>query len=113
MFYKFSVNVWNHLVAHVPDGEAAGTPSAVESFVCGGFASTAAKFIVYPLDVLKKRMQVLFCLRFAYLPMFLQVIGFEHARAAFGAAPVYKNMRHCIVTMLKQEGASAAFKVCR
>ncbi len=29
-----------------------------ESLVCGGFAGTAAKLVVYPLDMLKKRLQV-------------------------------------------------------
>jgi hypothetical protein len=75
--------------------------------VCGGFAGTAAKLVVYPLDMLKKRLQVraLACGAHAYER---QVIGFEHARTGFGTVPKYTGLTHCIRLTLEQEGVAGA-----
>ncbi|XP_048761778.1 mitochondrial thiamine pyrophosphate carrier-like isoform X2 [Ostrea edulis] len=58
------------------------------SAVCGSGAGLISKTLIYPLDVIKKR---------------LQVQGFEEARSEFGSTRHYRGMRHCLFTIAKEE----------
>ena len=55
----------------------------------------ASKIIVYPLDVVKKR---------------LQVQGFESARHKFGATQQYSGFVSCLVRVARGEGARGLYK---
>ena len=68
---------------------------AVESLTCGFLAGASAKTLIYPLDVLKKR---------------LQVQGFEEGRKGFGKYVSVDSFRHCIREMWRLEGLSGFFK---
>lgn len=65
------------------------------SAVTGLVAGACAKVCVYPLDVLKKR---------------LQIRGFEGARKQFGKVVVYKSPWSCVVQVTRQEGVLAWYK---
>ena len=65
-----------------------------EKFVCGALSGCLGKTAVYPLDTIRKR---------------LQVQGFEEGRKSLGTTQKYNNMRHCIVTMYKTENGLWAF----
>ena len=65
------------------------------SMVCGAVAGMATKTILYPLDVVKKR---------------LQVSGWSEGRQGLGSTVRYTNMRHCMLTILRQEGARSLYK---
>ena len=58
-------------------------------------AGMATKTILYPLDVVKKR---------------LQVSGWSEGRQGLGSTVRYTNMRHCMLTILRQEGARSLYK---
>ncbi|KAK3107142.1 hypothetical protein FSP39_008025 [Pinctada imbricata] len=67
-----------------------------ESVVCGFSAGVVSKTIIYPLDVIKKR---------------LQVQGFkEEARAEFGVVRTYTGLRHCFTSIVKEEGILGLYK---
>ena len=65
------------------------------SLVCGALAGVATKTILYPLDVVKKR---------------LQVSGWSEGRAGLGETPQYFSMRDCVVKIVRQEGGRALYK---
>ena len=65
------------------------------SLVCGALAGVATKTVLYPLDVVKKR---------------LQVSGWEEGRAGLGVTPRYSSLRQCVGQIVRQEGASALYK---
>ncbi|KRZ34527.1 Mitochondrial thiamine pyrophosphate carrier [Trichinella pseudospiralis] len=65
------------------------------AIVCGGTAGVAAKSLLYPLDVLKKR---------------LHVVGFEQARTSFGRTFHYSGFLHCIISTVVQEGYAGLYK---
>ena len=66
------------------------------SFVCGAVSGTLAKLLVYPLNLVKKR---------------LQMRGFEQARGLnFGETPRYDGFIHCVVHTLKTENINAFYK---
>lgn len=64
------------------------------SLICGSGAGVLSKIIIYPLDVVKKR---------------LQVQGFDKARAEFGGVRHYLGMRHCLYTIAREEGIIRGF----
>lgn len=66
----------------------------IEKFLCGSMSGFVGKTVVYPLDTIRKR---------------LQIQGFEEGRKSLGATTKYSNMRHCIVTMYRQENGLKAF----
>ncbi|XP_050718513.1 mitochondrial thiamine pyrophosphate carrier-like [Eriocheir sinensis] len=63
--------------------------------VSGTAAGACAKLCVYPLDVLKKR---------------LQIRGFEDARQHFGKVVVYRSPWSCVVQVTREEGVLAWYK---
>ncbi|XP_064609881.1 mitochondrial thiamine pyrophosphate carrier-like isoform X2 [Liolophura sinensis] len=70
-------------------------PGAVESMICGSGAGVASKLVVYPMDLVKKR---------------LQVQGFEAARVSFGEVRSYRGMVHCLLMTLREEGLKGIYK---
>eukprot|EP00049_Salpingoeca_infusionum_P002914 m.61273 g.61273 ORF g.61273 m.61273 type:complete len:390 (-) comp11854_c0_seq5:112-1281(-) len=67
----------------------------LNSLIAGWGAGVLSKGIVYPLDVIKKR---------------LQVQGFEEARRHFGTTNRYANAVHALTQILKIEGMAALYK---
>ena len=65
-----------------------------EKFLCGSLSGCLGKTMMYPLDTIRKR---------------LQIQGFEDGRKSLGATQKYNGMRHCIVTMYKTENGLGAF----
>lgn len=74
---------------------SSSTQGKVQSLTCGSLAGIAAKTIVYPLDLAKKR---------------LEVQGFEDARRHFGRVESYKNVIDCLRTMYGKEGVLSFYK---
>ncbi|KAF8563646.1 hypothetical protein P879_08973 [Paragonimus westermani] len=72
--------------------------SPLQSLVSGGLAGMGSKCVIYPLDMIKKRMQV---------------HGFEEARVRFGRIPIASSVRHCLISIWNTEGAAALFKGLR
>uniref|UniRef100_A0A8C5U1H7 Solute carrier family 25 member 19 n=1 Tax=Malurus cyaneus samueli TaxID=2593467 RepID=A0A8C5U1H7_9PASS len=67
----------------------------VKNLVCGSCAGVISKTLTYPLDLVKKR---------------LQVGGFEHARAAFGQVRTYGGFLDCMRQIMREEGPGGFFK---
>ncbi|XP_076312081.1 thiamine pyrophosphate carrier protein 1 [Tachypleus tridentatus] len=89
-FYRLFQEIWNAALK-ITDTKIGIT----ESLVCGSCAGMSAKAVVYPLDLIKKR---------------LQVQGFEKARKPFGSSRLYTGIIHCFVTVLKEEGFRGLYK---
>jgi len=69
--------------------------SQVATALLGGVSGVATKTVTFPLDTIKKR---------------LQVQGFAQARSQLGVTPHYHGFSHCLRTILAQEGARGLFK---
>jgi len=65
------------------------------SLCCGAVAGFSAKLLVYPFDLIKKR---------------LQVEGFQHARRQFGAVRTYNGTIDCATKVWKEETFLAFYK---
>lgn len=65
-----------------------------EKFLCGSLSGGVGKTLVYPLDTIRKR---------------LQIQGFEDGRKSLGATQKYHGMKDCIKTMYKTENGLRAF----
>ncbi|RWS32007.1 mitochondrial thiamine pyrophosphate carrier-like protein [Leptotrombidium deliense] len=70
-------------------------PTAIQSLICGGIAGVTAKVIVYPLDLVKKRMQVQ---------------GFNNARQSFGKTVNYSGLFDCLIKVVKMESFLGLYK---
>jgi len=90
-FYAVLTSLWA-LAFSRSEGTLIGP---TESLVCGATAGMSAKAVVYPLDMIKKR---------------LQVQGFETARQGFGETRHYNGVLHCIIDVIKTEGPRGLFK---
>ncbi|XP_060559610.1 mitochondrial thiamine pyrophosphate carrier-like [Ruditapes philippinarum] len=90
-FYALLQNVWN-TVFNLPQGHH---PDTIESFICGSGSGFFSKLLIYPLDLMKKR---------------LQIQGFEEARHRFGKVSKYSGLVHCIKTLVKEEGILGLYK---
>jgi len=90
-FYAILTSFWG-LVFTRSEGSLTG---ATESLICGATAGMSAKAVVYPLDMIKKR---------------LQVQGFENARQGFGQTRHYNGVLHCIFDVVRMEGPRGLLK---
>lgn len=70
-------------------------PDFIESLICGSGAGFISKLIIYPLDLLKKR---------------LQIQGFEEARRPFGQVRHYSGLVQCCKSMFSEEGFLGFYK---
>lgn len=86
-FYFFFVNLWE-LLLH-PESHVTGMSQSV---ACGALSGFVSKTLVYPLDLIKKR---------------LQVQGFMAQGMQFGR---YTGFVHCIRCIMMQEGVQGYFK---
>ena len=93
-FYSLLTNLLDSLVTR-KDEELGERITLLGSLSCGGIAGMGSKAILYPLDVVKKR---------------LQISGWEKGREGLGVTPVYSNMRNCIREMFLKEGLSSLYK---
>lgn len=66
-----------------------------DSLICGGIAGLGSKICVYPLDLIKKR---------------LQIQGFEQARKQFGSSQHYNGTLNCMHTIFHTEGIKGFYK---
>ncbi|CAL1530849.1 unnamed protein product [Lymnaea stagnalis] len=89
--YTLFIGLWNKAIGIWPTSP----PVALESIICGSGSGAIAKLLVYPLDVIKKR---------------LQIQGFEEARKKFGAVRHYKGPIHCLVVSVQNEGVLSLYK---
>ena len=93
--YSLATNLLASLVTR-PDLALGENVITVQgSLVCGALAGVATKTILYPLDVVKKR---------------LQVSGWSEGRAGLGQTPHYSSLRDCVAKMVRQEGGRALYK---
>lgn len=93
-FYSFFKTLWeiSFGVKRQDPYKAAGVN---ESLVCGALAGIFSKGTIYPLDMVKKR---------------LQIQGFQEARETFGRVQKYNGMLDCFRIILREEGAFGFFK---
>ncbi|CAG5133061.1 unnamed protein product [Candidula unifasciata] len=89
--YAAFIQLWNSSLGLWPTTP----PESLQSLICGSGSGLIAKLLVYPLDVVKKR---------------LQVQGFEKARQTFGAVRKYRGLFHCFQVSLREEGMACLFK---
>ncbi|XP_053690224.1 mitochondrial thiamine pyrophosphate carrier-like [Sabethes cyaneus] len=66
-----------------------------ELFLCGGFAGLCTKLLVYPLDLVKKR---------------LQIQGFANNRQTYGQHFVANHMLQCLYEVGRYEGVRGLYK---
>ncbi|CAG0919223.1 unnamed protein product, partial [Notodromas monacha] len=89
-FYSF----FSHLI--MPKSDQGREKTVLRTLLSGGLSGMAAKSLVYPLDVAKKRMQIQ---------------NMEEIRAPhFGKLKKYRNLVHCMQSMMKHEGMRGLFK---
>jgi len=79
------------LAPHVTRVDSQNVPylSQVATALLGGVSGVATKTLTFPLDTIKKR---------------LQVQGFAEARTQLGRTPHYHGFTHCFRTIVGQEG---------
>jgi solute carrier family 25 (mitochondrial thiamine pyrophosphate transporter), member 19 len=63
--------------------------------VCGSASGVCAKIVVYPLDVIKKR---------------LEVQGFAYGNVVVGTARQYRGFLHCLRQVVTYEGYRSLYK---
>ncbi|XP_059168962.1 mitochondrial thiamine pyrophosphate carrier-like isoform X2 [Physella acuta] len=90
-FYSLFTGLWNKSLGILPTRQA----ESLEAIVCGSGSGALSKLMIYPLDVVKKR---------------LQVQGFEEARKFFGVVRNYNGLIHCVILSIQEEGIRSLFK---
>jgi solute carrier family 25 thiamine pyrophosphate transporter 19 len=93
-FYSMFTSLWKlvHVKAFLCPQDNIG---AVGGLACGSAAGMCAKVVVYPLDVIKKR---------------LQMQGFGYGHIVVGSARHYRSFIHCARQVVTYEGFSALYK---
>ena len=69
--------------------------TVISNLLSGALAGVFSKSLIYPLDSIKKR---------------LQVQGFEEARTKFGSVRKYKGMTDCMMKIVREETVLGLFK---
>mmetsp|Transcript_6353 Transcript_6353/g.6569 ORF Transcript_6353/g.6569 Transcript_6353/m.6569 type:complete len:378 (-) Transcript_6353:76-1209(-) len=77
------------------EGESRGLIRVLNSGFSGAFSGGVSKFLVFPLDTIKRRMQV-------------QVL--KNTVEGVGTVPRYSHMRQCAVDTLQKEGITGLYK---
>ncbi|UYV78215.1 SLC25A19 [Cordylochernes scorpioides] len=72
-----------------------GLAGLTKSSLCGAAAGMVSKTLIYPLDLAKKR---------------LQIVGFEDARRSFGTVRSYRGLWQCLKQVVRDEGLKGTFK---
>jgi len=93
-FYSLLTNLLDSLVTRTDD-QLGEKITVLGSLSCGGMAGMGSKAILYPLDVVKKR---------------LQVSGWEVGRIGLGVTPTYSSMSDCFKQIFVKEGGAALYK---
>lgn len=93
-FYSFFKALWE-MSFRIKRQDPYKAVDVEESLVCGALSGIFSKGIVYPLDMVKKR---------------LQVQGFHEARETFGRVQKYNGMLDCFRIILREEGPAGFFK---
>ncbi|CAF2621201.1 unnamed protein product [Rotaria sp. Silwood2] len=86
-FYELFNRAWNHFSFRNFD--------SMKHAFNGGAAGVLAKFVVYPFDLTKKR---------------LEVVRFEEARSRFGQTRMYSGMINCISDTIRSDGFTGLYK---
>lgn len=76
-------------------GQSGGKSSVLVNLTAGAFSGIVSKSLIYPLDSIKKR---------------LQVQGFEEARNKFGSTRVYLGMIDCTLKITREESFLGLYK---
>ncbi|XP_063281548.1 mitochondrial thiamine pyrophosphate carrier [Pelobates fuscus] len=92
-FYNLLKRTWQ-LVAPSDQTNKRGIDN-FGNLLCGSGAGVISKSVTYPLDLIKKR---------------LQVGGFEQARQAFGEVRTYRGLTDCLRRIRREEGLRGLFK---
>ena len=101
-------SLFTSLVPKVPLKDRSVSISIPESLSCGGLAGMASKSLLYPLDVAKKRLQVDKIPKGT--PKLPQVSGWEVGREGLGQTARYRGLRHCVFSLVAQEGFRGLYK---
>lgn len=78
-----------------PQSKANSLVTILKTGFCGGFAGGVSKFVVFPLDTVKKRMQ-------------MQVL--QNTLDGAAAMPRYNSILHCVQKTLASEGIKGFYK---
>lgn len=90
--YEICKQLLNDLFPPINDGDE---DSVIKNLTAGAIAGTFAKSLIYPLDSIKKR---------------LQVQGFEEARTKFGSVRKYGGTIDCMIKIAREETLFGLFK---
>ncbi|GAB1600035.1 mitochondrial thiamine pyrophosphate carrier-like [Argonauta hians] len=83
------------LESNSEDNSAFGINDQIKIFISGTGSGMSAKLVVYPFDVVKKR---------------LQVQAFHEARLKFGCVRSYNGMTNCLQQVFIEEGLRGLYK---
>ncbi|XP_071450726.1 mitochondrial thiamine pyrophosphate carrier-like [Hetaerina americana] len=94
--YNFFIKTWGHCKwGSTNGGDKPLWSPIVGTLGSGALAGLASKTLVYPLDLIKKR---------------LQIRGFEKSRESFGKVVVYKGLWDCLSSTVREEGLMSLYK---
>lgn len=93
-FHNIFSKTWRHF-EELFNNRKNQSISTAGSLICGLLAGLSGKTIVYPLDLIKKR---------------LQIQGFDESKTCFKKLPRYSGFLNCIILTIKFEGFLGLFK---